>query len=103
MTVDSDVTVQADGVIAVSGRLSYDTAADLLTRTTPALRDGSGPATIDLRAVERIDSAGLALLVEWLRLARLAQRPLSFVHLSEQLCEMIRVHGLGRTLGVNHA
>lgn len=98
----TDVEVNADGTIVVSGSLSYDTAADLLARTRDALRAGSGAATIDLRGVERMDSAGLALMVEWLRLARAAQRPLSFVHLSEQLCEMIRVHDLGRTLGVNH-
>lgn len=98
----SDVNVGADGVIAVSGPLSYETAAVLLARTGDALKAGSGAATIDLRGVERIDSAGLALMIEWLRLARAAQRPLSFVHLSDQLCEMIRVHGLGRTLGVHH-
>ena len=99
----SDVIVGADGVIAVSGRLSFDTAGGVLARTGDALRTGQGAATIDLRGVERIDSAGLALMVEWLRLARAAQRPLSFVHLSEQACEMIRVHGLGHMLGVNHA
>lgn len=99
----SDVSVGADGVIAVSGPLSYETAAELLARTGDALKAGSGAATIDLHGVARIDSAGLALMIEWLRLARAAQRPLSFVHLSDQLCEMIRVHGLGQTLGVNHA
>ena len=99
----SDVIVGADGVIAVSGRLGFDTAAGVLARTGDALTAGHGPATIDLGGVERIDSAGLALMVEWLRLARAAQRPLSFVHLSEQACEMIRVHGLGHMLGVNHA
>jgi len=99
----SDVTVGADGVIAVSGHLAFDTAGSVLARTGGALTAGQGPATIDLGGVERIDSAGLALMIEWLRLARAAQRPLSFAHLSEQAREMIRVHELGRTLGVNHA
>lgn len=95
------VEVQADGVIAVRGSLSYDTAAELLAATRGGLASGVGAATIDLARVAHVDSAGLALIVEWSRLARLAKRPLTLLNLPEQLQAMVRVHGLGPTLGVD--
>lgn len=93
--------VQANGVIAVRGSLSYDTASELLAATRGALESGRGAATLDLAQVAHVDSAGLALIVEWSRLARLAKRPLTFLNLPEQLQAMVRVHGLGPTLGVD--
>ena len=93
--------VQANGVIAVRGNLSYDTAGELLAATRGELETGRGAATVDLAQVAHVDSAGLALIVEWSRLARLAKRSLTLLNLPEQLQAMIRVHGLESTLGVD--
>lgn len=104
MTTPNDgprVEVQANGVIAVRGSLGYDTAGELLAATGDELASGHGAATIDLAQVAHVDSAGLALIVEWSRLARLAKRSLTFLNLPEQLQAMVRVHGLGPTLGVD--
>ncbi len=54
-----------DDTIRVSGRLDFATVPDFLERAA-ALLTGSGPRVLDLSAVERVDSAGVAALL-WLR------------------------------------
>jgi phospholipid transport system transporter-binding protein len=77
----------------VSGPLTFD--------TVPALLAGSGGwfaaaggVTVDLQQVTQADSAGLALLLEWLRRARRAGCALAFVNIPPQMQVLIRVNGL---------
>jgi phospholipid transport system transporter-binding protein len=56
--------------------------------------NGSGEVHIDLAGVTRSDSAGLALLVEWLRLAETRDISLQFHNLPGQLREIARVSDL---------
>jgi phospholipid transport system transporter-binding protein len=51
--------------------------------------------------VSRADSAGLALLVEWQRLARRAGRELRFTDIPEQVQSLIHVSGLSQAFGLN--
>jgi phospholipid transport system transporter-binding protein len=59
----------AAGELAVSGELVFASAAELLQRGDKMIA-GESPLTIDLAAVGDCDSAGLALLLEWLDLGR---------------------------------
>lgn len=83
MSADATVRVEraADGAVAVRGALTFDTAASALPAGL-ALIAGAAPSAIDLAinlaGVTRADSAGLALLVEWLRAARGRNRELTF-------------------------
>ena len=70
------LAVAADGVVRVSGPLTFDTV-EAVRRA--AARAGAGPdrgreeaLTFDLAGVGPADSAGLALLVSWQRAARRA-------------------------------
>ena len=65
----SSIDAADDGVLRVSGALVFANAAELLRRAGPLLTR-SGPLTIDLAAVGDCDSAGLALLLEWIDLGR---------------------------------
>jgi len=47
--------------------------------------------TIDLGKVTLADSAGVALLLEWLQQARIARRSLKFVGVPEQIRHLINV------------
>jgi phospholipid transport system transporter-binding protein len=40
------------------------------------------------------DSAGLALMIEWLQLARAAKHEIVFTNIPEQMRDLIRVNGL---------
>jgi phospholipid transport system transporter-binding protein len=96
----AEATVEGDGTLAVRGVLNFDTVPDVYTRSLAWVQKSQGAIAVDLKDVQRADSAGLALLVEWLHLARRRNRELKFVNVPEQMRSLIRVNGLGRALGV---
>ena len=58
--------LKVDGSTArLSGDLTFATVTALFARMEAIARSGGMPSAIDLGAVEQIDSAGLALLLEW--------------------------------------
>ncbi len=78
----------------LEGELNLDTAPDLLISMRGQFPSAGSVATIDLKGVTRSDSAGLALLVEWLRLAEGRDVSLRFANLPDQLREIARVSDL---------
>ena len=97
------VTPQGSGTFAIDGVLTFDTVPELFDRADEWFRNGARSLTIDLKAVHRADSAGLALLVEWLRLAQSKGTELKLINVPEQMRSLIRVSGLSEALGVNGA
>ncbi|MBI3899972.1 MAG: STAS domain-containing protein [Gammaproteobacteria bacterium] len=93
--------VRADGVIAVAGELTFNTVPDVFQQSGGWFAKANGPVTIDLSELRRTDSAGLALMLEWLNCARAAGRELKLVHVPEQMRSLIRLSGLNQALGVN--
>lgn len=66
----AEISRSEAGIWSVKGDLDLESIPGLLA-DCPGLPDaGTAPVTVDLRAVERIDSAGLALLLGWSRQAR---------------------------------
>jgi phospholipid transport system transporter-binding protein len=74
----------------VVGSLDFDTVARLLPRGTAAISGGLA-ATIDLRGVTASDSAGLALLIEWLSVAKQKGRPVRYENVPAQLHQLARL------------
>lgn len=86
------------GSYRVSGELDFETVPGLLEQGQ-AMFEAAAPALrLDLQGVTRADSAGLALLVEWLKAARRRDREIAFVNVPEQLLAMARVSGLEEVL-----
>ena len=54
--------------------------------------------TIDLKNVDRADSAGVALLVRWQREAALAQKKIVFKNIPSQMLAIARVSGVDELL-----
>ena len=79
---------------SVSGALTFDTVPDLYRSSTDWFKSGTGDLTLDLAQVSNTDSAGLALLVEWLRRARDNKRILRFTNVPAQVQTLIRINGL---------
>ncbi len=94
--------LQPDHVLRVSGPLDIDTVPELLARNHDPFGDAA-PAIVDLGGVVRSDSAGLALLVEWVRQARRAGRDLRFVNVPEQMRHIASVSRLERILPLDDA
>ena len=75
----------------VRGPLVFATARRARDAGLAALRAAGGALVIDCGALGQTDSAGLAVLLDWLAEARRAQRPLRFEHLPEELLRLARI------------
>ncbi|WP_297527557.1 STAS domain-containing protein [Thiohalobacter sp.] len=87
-----------DGRVRVGGELGFATVTSALAGTEPLFDAGEGTLVFDLSGVERADSAGLALLIEWMRRARRAGRAVRFLNLPPQMLEIARAASLDRVL-----
>jgi phospholipid transport system transporter-binding protein len=74
----------------VSGSLHFTTVSALLPLGTDAIDSGRA-AVIDLAGVTGSDSSGLALLIEWLSVAKGAGRALRYDNIPSQLHQLARL------------
>lgn len=81
----------------VSGELTLETANAVLSETKN-LFNGSAQMDIDLSRVTRADSAGLALLVTWMRQAKQTDKNIRFEHLPAQMLAIAKASGLDEFL-----
>ena len=89
---DARITVQGDRWM-LSGEIDFDTVPSLLAHPgANMVRDRH--VQVDLAEVTRVDSAGLAMMVEWLREAQDKGLGISFNNVPEQLQSMARICGL---------
>jgi phospholipid transport system transporter-binding protein len=95
------IAPQGDNLFALSGELDFDNVPGVwkeslaLFSTAPAL-------ILDLSGVTRTNSAGLALLIEWLRLARQQGKPIEIRNVPEQMRALISASGLDEVLPLSY-
>jgi len=86
-----------DGCFILAGTLSFKTVPVIwrqgldLFSTAPSL-------LLDLSEVKRSDSAGVALLVEWMRFARSHNKPISYINMPSQMLAIVRASSLDAIL-----
>ena len=85
---------------ALSGDLQFDNAARLLDEGTAAF-GADARAEIDLAQVGRVDSAGLALLVEWSIAARSGDRVVVYRNMPARLGALAGISDLAQFLEGN--
>lgn len=85
--------VEKDNRLLVSGELNFATVMDLWNKSLPLFTRQS-QLTIDLSQVTTSNSAGLALLIEWLKLAKNEKKTLKFVNIPQQLQTLADVAGV---------
>ena len=93
----SAVLQEQDTVLALAGELSFESAPRLLNSQRD-LFNRRDQLIIDCKDVTRSDSAGLALLIEWMRQARRYHCQLAFRNLPRQLLDIARVSGVEQLL-----
>lgn len=86
-----------EGRLALLGELTFATVPGLSKDLAPTLKK-CPQLRIDLSGLERVDSAGLALLIEWTRLTRALGHSLEFINTPRQLLTIARVSGLDQIL-----
>jgi phospholipid transport system transporter-binding protein len=96
MTIPA-LTSTGPGHLDLSGPLVFATAGELLIASRKMFAGSSG-ISIDLGSVTKIDSAGLALLLEWLRWGQAERRAVTFTALPEKLLAIARLSGVEEML-----
>jgi len=86
------------GQLQLSGDLTFATVSALLEESRGVFAAASDDLRIDLAGVGRADSAGLALLIEWLREARRVGRTLEFHAVPAQMLAIAEASGLADIL-----
>lgn len=83
----------ADGAgrFRLSGAAILPTVTLLRATGLRAFAASAGDIVVDLSAISRVDSAGLALLIDWLAWARAASRVLRFVSPPGSLLALARL------------
>ena len=81
---DFELNDLGGGSFEISGDMSFDTAEQILRASQKAFGKYEN-VRVDMSAVEKADSAGLALLLEWMSWARQGIAEIDFVAIPESL------------------
>ncbi|HIC45238.1 MAG TPA: STAS domain-containing protein [Methylophaga aminisulfidivorans] len=81
----------------VTGEMTLESAKIALIESKGVF-DAVNDIEIDLQHVTQADSAGLALLVDWMRAAKKARKSIAFKHLPEQMDAIAKASGLDELL-----
>lgn len=86
------------GQYKINGELNFSTVPHLFAESKWVESDSSSRLSVDLSEVTRADSAGLSLLLSWVRRAHAHQKTLAFSHVPDQLRNIARVSGVAELL-----
>lgn len=87
--------------LMVSGRLTMDTIGASFNEAMQPLEGKTW--TVDLAQVEAADSAGVSLLLGWLRNAQRHEAKLTFVNVPENLRSLADLYGVADALPLSHS
>jgi phospholipid transport system transporter-binding protein len=99
MVHTADFELQEGERSRVNGVLHFTTVTALLNDGSAAIGNGRA-AVIDLAGVKDSDSSGLALLIEWLSIARAAKLSLRYENVPVQLQQLARLSEVEELLTV---
>ncbi len=86
------------GGFRVSGELVFDTVPALLDQGRALFDGDAADVELDFNGVTRADSAGVALLIEWMRMAHRRHRNIAFRNVPDQMIAIARVSGVDAVL-----
>ena len=95
--IDADITANGNG-LKLTGALVFSSASALLEKSALLLESQiqSSAATVNLDCSEmtRIDSAGIAVLIEWKRECNLHKKSFSILNLPDQAKSLVETYRL---------
>ena len=93
--MQATINKQESGIYAIDGELNMQTVPTVSKQLPELISQIEGEnLTLDLAAVSRSDSAGVALMVEVMQLAKSANLSLHFSNLPQQMKDIAGVSGL---------
>jgi phospholipid transport system transporter-binding protein len=90
-----------DGHFILKGVLDFQTVP-VIRQHGLSLFSEAPSLVLDLQGVSRSDSAGLALLIEWMRFARSQNKPISYINIPPQMLAIAHASGLDSILPLAH-
>jgi phospholipid transport system transporter-binding protein len=87
------------GRIELAGVLDYVSVNQLLTQSRAWF--GGADVRIDLAGIQHSNSAGLALLLEWLKIAGQSGHQIQYHNVPEQLLSLARAYGIDQQLPIH--
>lgn len=97
-------TEVGEGEYRLTGDLDFTTVPHVWEQSQAKLRaDPSVTLVIDLEKVGRADSAGIALLIEWLKLVQQSNKSIRFIHVPKPTQGIIEVCELRQILPIDNA
>ena len=93
---DANIVVENNTLI-VSGKLNFSTVMTLWNESLPLIANYAA-LHFDLSRVTTANSAGLALLLEWIKRAQHEKKSITFDHVPAQLRSIATVSGIDKML-----
>jgi phospholipid transport system transporter-binding protein len=88
----ADIT-RKDHCFFISGDLHFSNVMSLYQKSAQQL-PACPELVFDFSQLTSSDSAGLALIVEWIKLAKCLNKPIRFAHLSEEIMSLAKAAGI---------
>ena len=87
---DDQLESLGGGRFAVRGALTFESATNILERSKVLFADSSN-ILVDMSDVQEADSAGLALLIEWLSWAQRSEREIAYENVPDQITAIAEI------------
>lgn len=89
------ITADEQGKISITGELDFANVVSIWQQGRTLMEKSLFPVmTIDFNAVQRSNSAGLLLLISWLRDAKTFGKQITFQHVPARLLQAAKVSNL---------
>jgi anti-anti-sigma factor len=89
-----------DGKLKLSGNLTLDTVKSIYIQSLPLAQLDELPQLVDLKDVNRVDSSGLALLLEWQSWAIGHDHHFCYCNVPEKLLKLASLCGATEVLNM---
>lgn len=86
------------GHFRIVGELTFNTVPEAAKKGLALFDEAVGELHIDLQEVSRTDSAGLALLITWMRYAQVNNKSLQLFNIPDQMLAIARISSLDQIL-----
>jgi len=95
------VELIGENSLRVSGELSFKTVPAFVASNKNIFGNGHS-LDVDLSNVNRADSAGVALLIEWQRQAKERKQSICFINIPSQMLSIVRLSGADDLLSLKN-
>ena len=85
----------------ISGDLNFSNVMSVYNKSLQASQQAS-ELVFDFSELKSSDSAGLALIIEWIKLSKKINKPVRFIHLSQDIMLIAKAAGIDGMFNGNH-